>query len=148
MLFCSRMIFILSVPIRMRLVREMWSCVVKTVAHSTGGYLKIKIKQNIISEAFAFKHTVSFKTMRKDEIKPPPTTYLYVLFKNTLFNPFIDASSSAIFASSKAFPPSTASIWKPIGMVMIPNAVMPNSIIGKNWLRWRWRAVSIKKKKL
>lgn len=61
--------------------------------------------------------------------------------KNTRFNPFIDASSSAILAISSALPLRMANIWKPIGTMNTPSAVTPNIIIGSIWLRCRWRAV-------
>lgn len=53
----------------------------------------------------------------------------------TRFMPLIEASSNAIFERSSAFPPSTASSWKPIGTIIIPNAVIPNTIIGNIWFR-------------
>lgn len=62
---------------------------------------------------------------------------------NTLFNPFIEASSSAILAMSRALPLRMASIWKPIGTTNTPNAVTPKIIIGSIWLRRRWRPVLV-----
>lgn len=54
--------------------------------------------------------------------------------------PLMEASSRAIFASNNALPPRTAKNWKPIGTKTMPNAVIPNAIIGNIWfLRWRAR---------
>lgn len=47
----------------------------------------------------------------------------------TFFSPCIEASIRAIFANNRAFPPSTARNWKPIGTRTMPMEIMPNIII-------------------
>lgn len=67
---------------------------------------------------------------------------MYINHSFTLLMPFIDASNSAIFASSNAFPPRTARNWNPIGTTTIPRAVIPKAIIGSMLFRCLWRARS------
>jgi hypothetical protein len=66
----------------------------------------------------------------------------------TLLRPLTLASNKANFAIRKAFPPSTARNWNPIGTKIIRNTVMPISIIEMAccWRRLRGVPVSVASK--